>query len=76
MKMGILVAVLALCDARCLQDLDLRRQDEACLNALGARRIPDPTTAGNFCRRFQPHDLDALQEAIDVTRRRACRRGP
>lgn len=65
------IAYNALCDARCLQDLELRRQDEAYLNALGALRIPDPTTAGDFCRRFQPHDLDALQEAIDVTRRRA-----
>ena len=24
----------------------------AYLDALGARRIPDPTTAGDFCRRF------------------------
>jgi hypothetical protein len=65
------IAYNALCDARCLQDLELRRQDEAYLNALGAPRIPDPTTAGDFCRRFQPAHLDALQEAIDVTRRQA-----
>ena len=37
----------------CLQDLELRRNDEAYLDALGARRIPDPTTAGDFCRRFE-----------------------
>ncbi len=30
------IAYNALCDARCLQDLELRRQDEAYLNALGA----------------------------------------
>jgi Transposase DDE domain group 1 len=65
------IAYNALCDGRCLQDLELRRQDEAYLNALGALRIPDPTTAGDFCRRFQPQDLDALQEAIDVARRNA-----
>ena len=64
------IAYNALCDARCLQDLELRRQDEAYLNALGAPRIPDPTTAGDFCRRFQPEHLDALQEAIDVARRK------
>lgn len=62
------IAYNALCDARCLQDLELRRQDEAYLNALGALRIPDPTTAGDFCRRFRPHHLIDLQEAIDVTR--------
>lgn len=64
------LAYNALCEGRCLQDLELRRQDEAYLNVLGAVRIPDPTTAGDFCRRFQPHHLDALQEAIDVTRRK------
>jgi hypothetical protein len=63
------LAYNALCDGRCLQDLELRRQDEAYLNALGARRIPDPTTAGDFCRRFEQNDLDALQEAIDGVRR-------
>jgi hypothetical protein len=65
------IAYNALCDARCLQDLELRRQDEAYLNALGASRIPDPTTAGDFCRRFRPEHLAALQEAFDVTRRKA-----
>ncbi len=47
------LAYNALCDGTCLQDLELRRQDEVYLDALGARRIPDPTTAGDFCRRFQ-----------------------
>jgi Transposase DDE domain group 1 len=65
------LAYNALCDARCLQDLELRRQDEAYLNLLGALRIPDPTTAGDFCRRFHPQHLDALQEAIDVARCKA-----
>ena len=37
---------------RLLEDLELRRHDEAYLDALGARGIPDPTTAGDFCRRF------------------------
>jgi Transposase DDE domain group 1 len=65
------IAYNALCDGRCLQDLELRRQDEAYLNALGAWRIPDPTTAGDFCRRFKPEHLEALQQAIDVARRKA-----
>jgi len=65
------IAYNALCDGRCLQDLELRRQDEAYLNALGAGRIPDPTTAGDFCRRFQAEDLENLQQAIDEARRNA-----
>jgi hypothetical protein len=62
------IAYNALCDARCLQDLELRRQDEAYLNALGAARIPGPTTAGDFCRRFKENDLNDLQDAIDAAR--------
>src|SRR3989442_14001489 len=46
------VAYNALCEGTCLQDIELRRNDEVFLDALGARRIPDPTTAGDFCRRF------------------------
>jgi hypothetical protein len=70
------IAYNALCDGRCLQDLELRRQDEAYLNALGATRIPDPTTAGDFCRRFQQEHLDALQEAIDFGRRKVWANQP
>jgi hypothetical protein len=65
------LAYNALCSGTCLQDLDLRRNDEAFLDALGARRLPDPTTAGDFCRRFTPTDIEHLHEAIDVARRRA-----
>ena len=64
------IAYNALCDGRCLQDLELRRQDEAYLNVLDALRIPDPTTAGDFCRRFQQEHLDGLQAAIDESRRK------
>jgi hypothetical protein len=60
-----------LCEGTCLQDIELRRTDEAFLNALGARRIPDPTTAGDFCRRFTAADIDTLQDIIDQTRLRA-----
>src|SRR5438552_16483811 len=62
------IAYNALCGGTCLQDLELRRQDEAFLNALGARRIPDPTTAGDFCRRFDAAAIHALLGAFDVTR--------
>ena len=62
------LAYNALCGGTCLEDLELRRQDEAYLNLLGAQRIPDPTTAGDFCRRFGRQHLNALQQAFDATR--------
>jgi hypothetical protein len=37
-----------------LDHLEWRRNDEVYLDALGVRRISDPTTAGDFCRRFDP----------------------
>src|SRR5215208_7592806 len=58
----------ALCEGTCLQDIELRRNDEVFLDALGARRIPDPTTAGDFCRRFAEADVRTLQEIFDDTR--------
>jgi len=58
----------ALCEGTCLQDIELRRNDEVFLDALGARRIPDPTTAGDFCRRFDPASIEILQSTFDDTR--------
>jgi hypothetical protein len=51
-----------------LEDLELRRNDEVYLDALGARRIPDPTTAGDFCRRFDAWDIQILMRAINDVR--------
>ena len=59
-----------------LQDIEQRRQDEVYLDALGAQRIPDPTTAGDFCRRFDEASLEALQGAINETRVRVWRTQP
>jgi hypothetical protein len=61
----------ALCDGTCLQDLEWRRNDEVFLDALGARRIPDPTTAGDFCRRFQAEDVHTLLEICNDIRKQA-----
>lgn len=68
------IAYNALCGAYCLEDLELRRQDEAYLNALGADRTPDPTTAGDFCRRFELVHIHALHEAFDAVRRKVWSR--
>jgi hypothetical protein len=53
-----------------LDDIERLRQDEVYLDALGAQRIPDPTTAGDFCRRFDEEDIDLLMEAINEARLR------
>jgi len=58
-------AINALCGGSCLEDMELRRNDENFLNAVGADAIPDPTTAGDFCRRFTEGDTDGLHRAID-----------
>jgi len=67
------LAYNALCGGTCLQDIELRRQNEVYLDALGAQRIPDPTTAGDFCRRFEDVDIEALQDAINACRVRVWR---
>lgn len=53
-----------------LEDIELRRQDEVFLNAIGAQRIPDPTTAGDFTRRFKETDIVKLMECFNATRRK------
>src|SRR5664279_4640448 len=40
------------------------------MNALGAELIPDPTTAGDCCRRFTGGDVETLMEAINTVRPR------
>jgi hypothetical protein len=65
-----------LCGGRTLEDLEQRRQDEVYLAALGARVIPDPTTAGDFCRRFGAADVEALMAAIDRVRVTVWRQQP
>ena len=62
------IAYNLLAGGACLEHLELRRNDEVYLDALGARRIPDPTTAGDFCRRFSAQDINALQEVFNETR--------
>jgi len=62
------IALNLLAGGTCLDHLELRRTDEAYLNALGARRIPDPTTAGDFCRRFSEVDVMKLMQGINRSR--------
>jgi len=60
----------------CMEDIERLRNDEAYLDALGATRIPDPTTAGDFLRRFDAKTIRALIDALCETQRRAWERLP
>lgn len=62
------IAYNLLTGGTCLEHLELRRNDEVYLDALGARRIPDPTTAGDFCRRFDSWSVFLLMEIFNETR--------
>lgn len=59
-----------------LEDIELQRQNEAWLDALGAEIIPDPTTAGDFLRRFNEADIIELMEAANRTRKKAWKKQP
>ena len=53
----------------CIEDLAGLQHSEAVRRLLGACRLPDPTTAGDFLRRFEPAEnpdaLAGLRRAID-----------
>lgn len=70
------IAYNLLAGGGCLEHLELRRQDEVYLDSLGTRRIPDPTTAGDFCRRFDPCDVNTLQEVFNDSRLKVWRQQP
>src|SRR6266852_8798072 len=70
------IAYNAFGEGTCLQDIELRRNDEVFLDALGARRIPDPTTAGDFCRRFTSVDINILQSVFNDVRRNLWKQQP
>ena len=59
-----------------LEDLELLRQDESYMDLLGAARIPDPTTAGDFLRRFSALDVIALMDAVNRIRVRLWKEQP
>ena len=70
------LAYNALLDGQRLEDIELRRNDEAFLDGLGAQRIPDPTTSGDFTRRFNQDSVLTLMEAINATRQRVWEKQP
>jgi hypothetical protein len=62
------IAYNALFGGQRLEDIELRRKDRVLLDALGTASLPDPTTAGDFCRRFDSRSIDALMDGINEAR--------
>jgi hypothetical protein len=70
------IAYNILSGGTCLEDIELRRNDEVYMDALGAQRIPDPTTAGDFCRRFGVEDIEILMRVFNEARLKVWRQQP
>jgi hypothetical protein len=70
------IAYNIICNGDCLEDIERLRNDEVYLDALGAQRIPDPTTAGDFCRRFTREDVEILMDIINEIRLRVWAKQP
>jgi hypothetical protein len=70
------IAYNLLAGGTCLEHLELLRSDEAYLDALGARRVPDPTTAGDYCRRFDAAHIFRLQAIFNAIRLTVWRQQP
>ena len=70
------IAYNILAGGTCLEDIEQHRNQEPFLDALGADRIPDPTTAGDFCRRFEAGDIETLMDSINQVRLTVWKRQP
>ena len=68
------IALNLLCGGNVLEDIEIRRNDATFLDALGARAIPDPTTAGDYLRRFDGDAVWRLMHAINEVRAEVWRR--
>lgn len=65
-----------MCGGLVLDEIELRRNDTGFLDALGARSIPDPTTAGDFCRRFTRTHNEQLMALVNRVRLAIWQRQP
>ena len=71
------IAYNLLSGGTCLEDLELLRNNLEYLQALDAGRIPDPTTAGDFCRRFvAERQVVGLMETINGVRQKVWKQQP
>ena len=62
------LAYSVLCGGTRLEDVDRLRNDVPLMNGLGARLLPDPTTTGDFLRRFAEDDIVGLMDVINSVR--------
>ncbi len=62
------IAYNILAGGTCLEDLELLRNNVVYLDGLGACRIPDPSTAGDFCRRFDEESVQGLMRIFNLIR--------
>ena len=60
----------------CIEDIAHLQHSDAIKHLTGACRIPDPSTAGDFLRRFNPSNLRAFQQVIDRAREKVWRKMP
>ena len=58
----------------CIEDIADLQTSEPVRRILGADRIPDPTTAGDFLRRFDADALGALNRVIDQAQEKVWKR--
>lgn len=70
------IAYNVLCGGRALEDIENLRHDEVFMDSLGAQRIPDPTTSGDFCRRLGEPQIEALMDAVNECRLRVWQQQP
>jgi hypothetical protein len=68
------IAYNVMTGGRCLEDTERLRNDESYMSSLGAERIPDPTTAGDFLRRFDAGAIDEMQEVVNEIRKKVWER--
>ena len=62
------LAYNALCDGTCLQDLELRRNDEVFLDALAPAASPTPPPPATSAAASRAADIDTLLDIFDDTR--------
>lgn len=60
----------------CLQDIQNLRQDVPLVDAMGADRMPHPTTTGDFLRRFKEPHLLSMMDGINQVRRNVWKKAP
>ena len=58
----------------CIEDIADLQTSEPVRRILGANRVPDPTTAGDFLRRFDAESLKSLNRVIDQAQEKVWKR--